>query len=497
MSLILANARVHGRGNQFVDVVLREGRIAALQPAGTSAAGTGPGEPAPRRLDLDGATVLPGLWDHHTHMSTWAKTARRLDLSGTASAAETVALVRSVVEERPDAERAHLLTGFGFSDSMWPDAPVAGALDEGVLASTPVVLYNTDLHSAWANRAAMALAGQGEHPGGLLRETETAVLRGLDDVDQDTADQWVLDVAHAAAARGVVGVVDLEGQGAIEGWERRSAAVALPLRVEANVRDHSYEAAAARGLRTGSRVDEAGLVHVGPLKIITDGSLGTRTAFCHDPYPGSENHGWEIVPVAELEELVRHGAELGFTPAIHAIGDAANTAALDVFERVGVRGAIEHAQLMRESDVRRMAALGVVASVQPEHLLDDRDQAERYWQGRTHRAFPLREMIDAGVQLALGSDAPVTPLDPWLNIQAAAQRTRDERGPWIPEQRISVTEAIAASTRTGGVVALGDPADLVVVPDPPEKRSGAALREMPVALTVLGGRITYADAAFA
>ena len=107
------------------------------------------------------------------------------------------------------------------------------------------------------------------------------------------------------------------------------------------------------------------------------------------------------------------------TPAVHAIGDRANARVLDAFEAVGCSGSIEHAQLLRREDVARFAALGVVASVQPEHAMDDRDVADRYWAGRTDRAFMLAELAAAGVELALGSDAPVAPIDPWVAISAA------------------------------------------------------------------------------
>ena len=179
----------------------------------------------------------------------------------------------------------------------------------------------------------------------------------------------------------------------------------------------------------------------------------------------------------------------GIHPSVHAIGDHANTIALDAFAEVGCRGRIEHAQLVAIADLPRFARLGVAASVQPDHALDDRDVADRMWAGRTERAFPLRSLLDAGARVLLGSDAPVSPLDPWITIAAAVGRTRGGREPWHPEQAISIADAIAASTRS--TVAVGQPADLVVVEIDPLKASVDELREMPVRSTVLAGRVTY------
>src|SRR5690606_28784259 len=164
------------------------------------------------------------------------------------------------------------------------------------------------------------------------------------------------------------------------------------------------------------------------------------------------------VPTDELTELLRYAHAKGIRAAVHAIGDRANTLALDAFEASGARGSIEHAQLLLDDDVERMARLELVASVQPEHLLDDRDVADHHWAGRTAGAFAFGSLARAGVRMAFGSDAPVAPLDPWSAIAAALHRTRDEREAWHPEQRISLDTALASSVRSR--VAVGEPADL-------------------------------------
>ncbi|MET0726492.1 MAG: amidohydrolase family protein, partial [Leifsonia sp.] len=221
-------------------------------------------------------------------------------------------------------------------------------------------------------------------------------------------------------------------------------------------------------------------------------SLNTRTAYCFDPYPGltgDEAYGLLTVPPDALVPLLQTARDAGLRPAVHAIGDQANTLALDAFETLGVGGSIEHAQLLGGTDVSRFAALGVTASVQPEHAMDDRDVADRYWAGRTDRAFVLRSLLDSGAVLALGSDAPVAPLDPWVGIAAAVGRTRDGRAPWHPEQAITVQEAVAASARTS--VAVGEPADLAILDADPLQATMDELRTLPVAATLLGGRFTH------
>ena len=163
--------------------------------------------------------------------------------------------------------------------------------------------------------------------------------------------------------------------------------------------------------------------------------------------------------------------EAGLECAIHAIGDAAVAEVLDAFERSGARGAIEHAQLARLEDLPRMARLGVRASVQPAHLLDDRDTSLLLWPDRMDRAFAFGSMRDAGVELRLGSDAPVSPLDPWLAAAAAVHRSADEREPWSPREALTVTEALAASTDGITTLEAGGPGDLVLLDEHPLRGS--------------------------
>lgn len=269
------------------------------------------------------------------------------------------------------------------------------------------------------------------------------------------------------------------------------AAAMVRARVEAGIYPGHLDRALAEGLRTGAALPGGdGLVTVGPLKVLIDGSLNTRTACCAEPYPDGSDVGLTVAP-DELLALLRRATAAGFVPAVHAIGDRAVTTALDTFEALGAGGRIEHAQLVADADLPRFASLGVTASVQPEHAMDDRGVADVHWAGRTGRAFALRSLLDAGARLALGSDAPVSPLDPWRDIAAAVGRVRDGLPPWHPEQRIPVAEALTASARGQDRVRAGGRADLVAVDVDPWSAGPERLREMPVALTVLGGRATH------
>lgn len=487
MTRVIRNARPLG-GHDPIDLMVDEGLITGILPAGIEA-------PGPDDLDVDGRFIMPGLWDEHVHLTQWAQHRRRIDLSEAHSAAEAVAIVRSAVGSSAAADE--LVVGVGFRDGLWPDAPSAGLLD-AIALDRAIVLISADVHCVWLNSAALVRFGVDEGTAdssdGVLREGAAfAITALLDSAPDDELDRWVRDAAREAAARGVVGVVDLEMRWNLDDWLRRSTAGFDALRVEFGVYPQHLDRAITQGLRSGLAVSRT--VSVGPLKVITDGSLNTRTAYCCDPYPDApaDPYGLLTVTPCDLHPLLARGRDAGFDLAVHAIGDAANRLALDVFAKLGCGGRIEHAQLVHESDFDRFALLGVTASVQPEHALDDRDVAEKHWPGRTQRSFALRSLLDAGARIVLGSDAPVAPLDPWVAIAAATARTRDDRPAFHPEQAISVVEAIAASTRTQ--VAVGEPADLIAIDVDPLEADPRALRTMPVAATMLAGDLTHADSA--
>lgn len=494
--VVLRRARLDGR-DAPVDVVLRDGRVAHVLPAGTSTP-----DPDADVVELDGRRVVPGLWDQHTHLTQWALARGRLDVSGAGSAAHAARLVAERLRTAPPPP-GRPLVGLGFRDGTWPDVPSAALLD-AVAGDVPVVLVSGDLHCAWVSTAGLRMFGVAQHPTGVLRETEWMPLMGaLDHVPDDVQDAQVADALRDAATRGVVGVVDLEIADNVAVWRRRVATGEPAVRVRAGVWQPYLDRVVREDLHTGDRV-AGSRVTQGPLKVIVDGSLNTRTAWCHAPYPGVEGalaHGVLNVPADELVPLLRHAHAHGLRCAVHAIGDAANTLVLDAFAASGAQGTVEHAQLLDPADVGRFAALGLTASVQPAHVPDDRDVADRHWAGRTHRAFVFAELHAAGVPLALGSDAPVAPLDPWLAVDAAVRRTADDRPAWHPEQALDVRTALASSVdgRPLGL-RVGDPADLAVLDDDPLAPDAAGepgagtpcdLRATRVAGTLLAGAWTH------
>jgi predicted amidohydrolase YtcJ len=445
-----------------VGVRIEDGRVTEVGPSLAARAGEA-------SYDAGGHWLMPGLWDQHVHLGQWTLASARLDLARVRSSAEAVATVRERLAEWPDLP----VIGWGHRPTAWPDNPTVSDLD-AVDTDQPIVLIAGDGHHGWLNTIALHMLALSTRDS-MVSEGEWfqayGRLAGVMGSDGTGPDAYRRSM-EAAAAQGVVGLVDLEFSGGVADWVARWSAGADLLRIRHACYADGLDDVLARGLRSGDPLDASlpdggGRLTMGPLKIISDGSLNTRTAWCCEPYaekavPGSESGQPNQTP-AELRSLLARAAAGGLDVAVHAIGDRAVTEALDAFEETGARGGIEHVQLTTRDDVRRLAALGVRASVQPAHLLDDRDVTERLWPGRAERCFPLRWMVDAGVDVVLGSDAPVSPLDPWLAVAAAVHRSADEREPWHPEQAITVREALAASTDGWGTIATGHPADLVLL----------------------------------
>jgi predicted amidohydrolase YtcJ len=494
-AIVLRNGRI-GLDGPVGDVVVDGGVIAEVAPSAGSAESAGSTGSA-EVVDLGGATVLPGLWDSHVHSVQWALARRRVDVSAAGSARAAAEAACQAALARP----GEIVQGYGFRDALWPDAPHVDLLP----ADATVVLVSNDLHTAWLSRAALALTGHGDHPTGVLREHECFdVLTRLPSASVGDVDEWVAEAMRAAAARGVVGILDFELADNVTDWLRRVRARSASVRVRCTVPRVRLDEAIDAGWRTGAVIadtglpdtglpDTGGLLEIGPVKIFTDGSLNTRTAYCADPYPGTGTCGLLETPPDELRDVMLRAARHGLHPAVHAIGDLANAVVLDAFEAVGCPGRIEHAQLVRSADIGRFARPGLITSVQPAHCPDDRDVADTHWKGRTGRAYPYRSLLDAGAVLEFGSDAPVAPLDPWDGIASAVARSDDDRPPWHPEQALSLTDAFAASSRGRRGISAGSAADLVIVGQDPARVVPSALRDIPVLGTLLGGRWTHRD----
>ncbi|WP_206062924.1 amidohydrolase [Nocardioides piscis] len=414
-----------------VDVTVTDGIVTQISPSSHPARGW----------------LMPGLWDQHVHLGQWSLSSARVDLAPAKSSAQAVEIVREHLAERPDWP----VIGWGHRPTAWEHPPVVSDLD-AIETDQPIVLICGDGHHGWLNTRALHMLALPTREG-VVAEAEWFMLYGrLGAVigADGTGPEAYQHAMTAAAAQGIVGLVDFEFSGGVAEWLDRWDQGADLLRVRMATYADGLADVIDRGLRTRDPLDRDPRLTMGPLKIISDGSLNTRTAWCCEPYAEKAllgfPHGQPNQTPEELRSLLRSAAGHDLEVAVHAIGDRAVTEALAAFAETGARGSVEHCQLTTREDVRRMAELGVRASVQPAHLLDDRVVTELLWPGRGDRSFPLRWMLDEGVDVVLGSDAPVSPLDPWLAIAAAVHRAAGGEEPWHPEQAITAREALAAST---------------------------------------------------
>ena len=438
------------------DLRLDDGTITELGPSL-------PRRPGEEVLDAGGALAIPGLWDQHVHTGQLAQAHARLDTTGAGSVGVILERVRAeLAARRESALPGGALIGFGHRLVDFAVPPTVPALDEAT-GRVPTVLIGGDAHHAWLNTAALEALGLPPRDGIVAEEEWFALaprLPELPGVAESVATGAAM-LQRQALQRGVVGLVDMEWGRPWETWPQR----ATRMRIRTAV--YPEQLAAAPG-PTGTVLDPTGLVTMGPLKVIVDGALGSHSAYTREAYTdghGYAGHGVLSVGPAALRDALAHARSTGLTAAVHAIGDAAAQVALAAIAEVGIPARIEHAQMLTDDDIDAMAALEVVASVQPAHLLDDRDATETIWPGHGTQAFRLRDLREAGVELALGSDAPVAPLDPWLAMAAAVHRSADERPAWHPSQQLQPREALAASTDGVGALEVGGRADLVLLED--------------------------------
>ncbi len=494
IALIHAARLVGAPDDSPVDVHLRDGVIAHIEPAasapGAATALATEATPSGEVLNAEGAWLIPGLWDHHVHYGQWAQTFTTVNLAPATSAAECAQLLADRAHTDPPVAGG-VVVGMNYQGVLWDPQPTLALLDE-YTGDVPVVGISMDYHSAWMNTAALRLLGLPEREGTVQEAEWFDTVPRLEALPQRDPDAGMRQAMDDAASRGVVGIIDYDFSQAHLRWPERTGRGLDRLRVQAGFYPPELDGVIERGWRTGDRLDDTGLVTLGSLKIISDGSLNTATAYCFDPYPQG-GHGVMSVPGEEITRLIGRAASHQLTAAVHAIGDHANALVLDAFAATGARGSVEHAQLIRDDDACRMAELGLAASIQPAHLLDDRKPAEALWPGRTPYAFAT--LHKAGVKLLLGSDAPVARLDPWLAMSAAVGRALPGEEAWEPGQ--CLTPATALSAATGGPVRVipgmtADVALLAADPLAPGHDVAERLRQMEVRATILAGRVTYA-----
>lgn len=477
------------------------------------------------RVSLDGCAVLPAFTDSHIHFAAFGLALRQVELRACRSLRDAVDAIASAART---ARAGEWIRGRGWDKNLWPEGRFPGKEDlDPVTGDHPALLHSKDGHAAWVNSRALARAGitratpdleggmivrdprTGE-PTGLLAERAVHPVTALAGRPSPEAlEEAIRDATDAAHRVGIAGVHVMEGGDVLSAVQRLRARGALGVRVCMMIPEDALDAAIALGMRSGFGDP---MVRVGGVKIFADGALGSQTASLLRPYEGQpENFGVVVRTRAQLHALVHRAASHGVAAAVHAIGDQANRWVLDAFEaarpetaRWGLRHRIEHVQLLHPHDLPRLAALDVIASMQPIHCTQDRDIADRYWGDRSRYAYAFRSLLRCGTRLAFGSDAPVETLDVLAGIYAAVTRKRREepdRPAWYPEESLAVEEAVRAYTE-GPAYAAGEEtikgrlvpgyvADFVALSEDPLAAPADRLPDIRVMLTVVGGVVRY------
>ncbi len=491
-----------------------------------------------RVVHLKGRLVVPGFNDSHVHFISGGFQLLEIDLKHTRDEKE---FVERIAEKTKSLPPGRWLQGGDWDEESWPDAklPTRWMID-AVAPHNPVFIDRYDGHSALANSLALKLANINtqtpDPPGGIIvrdrktgepmgvvkdaakglverviplpseTEFEEALRAGLDEAKRVgvTSVQDMTLTAGGDPASPFAREIRLLRRAELEGWLSCRFYELTPIAY--------WKDLASAGISHGMGSD---FLQLGAVKAFADGSLGSRTAWLFEPFDDDAgNTGLPtpfMNPPSEMEALARGADDAQIQVAIHAIGDRANAEVLDLFTRIGGehpaahRFRIEHAQHVRPQDIARFGKLGVIASMQPYHAIDDGRWAEkRIGHERARASYAWRSMVKAGAPLAFGTDWPVAPLNPMLGVYAAVTRaTLDGKHPagWFPEEKLTVEEALRAYTQGGayaafeekekGTISPGKLADLVVLSEdlfaiPPEK-----IKDVRVVMTVVGGKVVY------
>ena len=526
-NLVLINGKVWtgDREAPFVEAVATEGnRIVA---AGTTAAVR---EAAPRQartIDLAGRLVVPGFIDNHTHFLDGGFQLSRVSLRDAATPEE---FARRIGEFARRAGKGVWITGGEWDEQLWtPYRLPERQMIDAVTPDNPVFVSRLDGHMALANSAALRLAGitreSQDPPGGTIERDSKGEPTGLlkdaamdavfSKIPAPSLEQRVAAARAAlreAAKFGVTSFCDMSGSDAYEdlrAYQRLDRDGQLTSRVYLFTPIAQFERLA--GANIEKRFGGSHL-RVGALKGFSDGSLGSSTAGFSEPFAGEpDNRGlmMESMTDGSMKRRVAAADKANLHIGIHAIGDRANSEVLAIFESIpghqNRRFRIEHAQHLNAALIKRFADARVIASMQPYHAIDDGRWAEKkIGHERARGTYAFRSLLDAGAILTFGSDWTVAPLNPLLGIYAAVtRRTIDGKNPdgWIPEQKITVEEALRCYTVNNafamfaedeiGRIRPGLLADIVVLSDDLFTIEPAAIENVKVDLTIVGGRVVY------
>ncbi|MFO7681377.1 MAG: amidohydrolase [Chloroflexota bacterium] len=485
--------------------------------------------PQTRVIDGNGRLLLPGLIDSHVHFLDTAVRRQQLSLFGVADFDDALRRIAAAAATKKPGE---WLLGYGWDEVNWPTLPTAAHLDAAA-PHNPVALARLDMHTYWVNQAALDIAGitaetpdppeskierdENGRPSGILREWNALqlLLPHIPQPDMAAKESWLRETIAAAHRLGLTGVhdqrVEKEGQESFRLWQTLQRRGALPLRVHMNVAADFLPEAAALGLQSGFGNDH---LWVGHLKTFADGTMGSRTAAMLDPFTGMpDNLGVIVTPADELWRIATDAADAGFALSIHAIGDRAVREVLDVLieresldsgHKLPMPHRIEHVQLIHPDDLARVGGQRIMAAVQPVHIQTDWQTADRVWSSRSRYAYAFRSLLDRGLKLALGSDAPVASMNPFVGMFAAIKR-QDESGQpaggWYPEERLTLAEAIYGYTMgpalmSGkeahqGSISPGKWADMALLADDLFALPVEKMPETAVDMTLVAGEIVY------
>ena len=523
--LVLRGGRVWaGKGRPAATAVaVEDGRVAALGSDTDVQPLIGPGT---RVVDLHGRLVVPGFNDAHVHFLSGGFGLLSVDLRDARDEQDFAARIGAHARTLP---RGTWIQEGNWDHETWPSKALpTRALIDAVTPDHPVFVQRLDGHMALANSLALRLSGvtresrdpeggtivrdaRGEPTGILKDNAEELVTRAIPEPSREMNLRAARAALKEAARVGVTTIQDNSSVDALRTYQDLRAAGELTARFYVwRYASSALEPLEKAGLRTGLG-DE--WIRLGALKILSDGSMGSGTAAFFDPYTDDpKTSGLLLYPVPELERLIREADAAGFQLAVHAIGDRANSLVLDAFEKAAAvnparerRFRIEHAQVVRKADLARYRRLGVIASIQPSHGIDDMRWAERrIGRERSRDAYNVRSFTEAGIPVAFGTDWFVEPLDPRLGLYAAVTRERPEGGPpggWFPEEKIALEDALDLYTRGSayaefaekekGTLDPGMLADLVVFAADLFRVPAREILTTPVDFTVAGGRVVF------
>ena len=500
---------------QVAAIALRDGRIVAVGDEAEVLAYAGE---ASERLHLEGRCVLPGFHDSHVHLTQHGLELSRLQLHEVMTLDEALA---QVAERARSLPAGSWILGSGFAMSRWGVTALDKSLLDTVAPQHPVFLISQDHHSAWVNSAALQRANissstpNPEHgvivrddraeATGLLLEHASALVNAVVPAPSDAELAEALRAAAADfASHGVTSVHHMAYEPASH-WRQLallSSREDYGLRVWACIPQEDIEHAAALGVATGQGGER---FMVGGAKFFADGALGSLTAWMLEPYANSQNCGMAIHGLEVMQARLPVAIEAGLTPVVHAIGDAANRMVIDVLEQHApawqarqLRPRIEHVQHIHPDDVKRLAALGVVASMQPYHMVFDAPSIRELLLDRMNRAYPWTSLQRQGAPLAFGSDTPVAHPDIVRRALPAACYRRGQDGQVLgAEECMPIAEALQAYT-SGAAYAIsqehrrgqlrpGYDADLTLLSHNPLEQ----LDNLQVAGTMVAGQWTY------